>query len=174
MSIAHMGGKKGGAILLGMADNEPEDSTSMVHGKMNKSRKMCLKKCKKNHKCNKKCLKRMGSRKNYRGGVWLFNNKSDVDRENQTNSDNNDGSSGSVFFKNISSVLPEIKNPFRNNDSAGLDYSAPPVVSAPQDATQDASAPINFKNPLHFSKGGKKSRRKPRKSRKNKSRRRKY
>lgn len=63
--------QKGGLpIVLGMADNETEDSTSMVHGKMDaKSRKMCVKKCKKRgRKCTNKCLKKMMSKKNKRGG----------------------------------------------------------------------------------------------------------
>ena len=41
MSIASLGGKKGGApIIMGLADNDTEDSTSMIRNKMNaKSRK---------------------------------------------------------------------------------------------------------------------------------------
>ena len=63
--------QKGGVpIVLGMADNGSEDSTTMVHEKMDaKSRKMCMKKCKKHgHKCTNKCLKKMKSKKNKRGG----------------------------------------------------------------------------------------------------------
>jgi hypothetical protein len=165
MSIAHMGGKKGEAIVLGMADNEPEDSTSMVHGKMNKSRKMCLKKCKKNHKCNKKCLKRMGSRKKYGEGGGLFDifgksNNSNVVAANPVTPATQNNSNIAVDNYASESTNNGVGNPGWWNK----------FVNDAQKAVKTGSD--SFKQTI--SVGGKKSRRKPRKTRKNKSRRRKY
>lgn len=166
--------KKGGAVLMGMADNEPEDSTSMVHGKMDKTRKMCLKKCKKNHKCNSKCVNNKSKK---RGGNPL------------TDAFNNATGTVTSFFSKKSDVgAPtsygeDVINPLQKYNIETTPYSEPNITNNVVNTLDKFTDTDTDKKPFGAvapavgtatEKIGGKTRRKRRKTKKNKSRRRKY
>lgn len=178
--------QKGGAlIVLGMADNGSEDSTSMVHEKIDvKSRKMCMKKCKKHgNKCTIKCLKKMKNKKNKRGGfdfssLYPFSKNNEESVQYNEQPIQNNAENKPTFFGRFANMFKpnecdqqyaDAIKAFNEDNKYKNEYDQEFIALKNKKLIDLSNARMRCKN-TQQNAGGKKSK-KPRKSKKNKSRR---